>query len=204
MSHSRHFRLMVFFFAALLAGCAAKKTGGPPLPPSQAPASGTPASTPEPTPQPTPTPAEQSQLPAQGTPPPEPEQNEQASAKNDKKSNSKQNGNGKKSGAQTARNAPPRIVVKSDPETPSTSGTISPEGQGAAPNGPTTEQLLQSTENNLNNLKGPFSAEDQDTVTQIRDFISKSRQATKDNDGIRAHTLAVKAHQTCDELMKRH
>lgn len=203
MNYCRHFRLRVLFFAVLLAGCAAKKTAGPPLPPAAAAA--TPASTPEGTPQPTPTPAQQSQLPTQGTPPPEPEQNQQASGKNDKKSSSKQNANGKKSAGQTAKNAPPKIVVRPDPATPSTSGTISPGGAAVASNEPTTEQLLQSTENGLNNLNRQLSADDQDTVTHIRDYINQSRQATKDNDAIRAHNFAQKAHTLLfDDLMKRH
>lgn len=201
MTYSRQFRLSFFFVVALLVGCAAKRTAGPP--PQPAVAEATPATTPEATPQPTPTSAQQ-QLPSQGTPPPEPEQNQQA-AKNDKKSNSKQNSNGKKSGSQTAKNTPPKIVVKPDPETPSSSGTISPQGPAVAPNEPSTEQLLQTTENGLNNLNRQLSADDQDTVTHIRDYISQSRQATKDNDAIRAHNFAQKAHTLLfDDLLKRH
>jgi hypothetical protein len=207
MDNSRYFRLPASFLVlALLAGCAAKKTAGPPLPPSQTPAA---AATPEPTPQPTPTPEQQSQLPAQGTPPPEPEQAQSTTAKNDKKpNNGKQHGNKKSApssgGNQTAKNSPPKIVVRPDAEPPASGGQISPGGTDIARGEPSTEQLLQSTETNLTNLKGQLSSDEQATVTQIRDFINQSRQATKENDGIRAHNLALKAHLLCDDLIKRH
>jgi hypothetical protein len=204
MDKIRYFRLpSSLLLVTLLAGCAAKKPAGPTLPPQQTPA---PAATPEPTPQPSPTPAQQSQLPAQGTPPPEPDQAQTGTAKNDKKENNGKAHNGKKSqaGTQTAKSSPPRIVVRPDAEPPASGGQISPGGTDTARGEPSTDQLLQSTETNLNNLKGSLSTDEQATVTQIRDFINQSRQATKENDGIRAHNLALKAHLLCDDLIKRH
>jgi uncharacterized phage infection (PIP) family protein YhgE len=205
MDTSTHLRFAVsVLLLGMLAGCAAKKTAGPPLPPTQAPAA---SASPEPTPQPTPTPTtQQSQMPAQGTPPPEPEQSQPATANNDKKANNKHNG--KKPAAsgtrETARTSPPsKIVVKPDAEPPAGSGQISPGGNDVARGEPSTDQLLQTTENNLNNLKGELSSEEQAMVTRIRDFMSQSRQATKENDAIRAHTLANKAHLLCDDLIKR-
>lgn len=202
-----HFRLAIcLLLLPMLAGCAAKKQAGPPLPPTQAPVA---AATPEPAAQPSPTPAQQSQLPAQGTPPPEPEQT-QSTGKNDKKANNGKQHGGKKSSGQaggtreTAKNAPPKIVVKPDAEPTPSGGQISPVGNDVARGEPSTDQLLQSTENDLNNLKAPLSSEEQTIVTQIRDFINQSRQATKENDGIRAHNLAFKAHLLCDDLIKRH
>jgi hypothetical protein len=95
-------------------------------------------------------------------------------------------------------------VIHADNDAPPSGGTISPQPSPAAPNEPTTEQLLQSTESSLNGLNRQLSAEEQGTVTQIRDYITQSRNATKDNDVVRAHNLAVKAHLLCDELLKRH
>ena len=203
MDKLRHLRLAAsLFMLALLAGCAAKKTAGPPLPPAQAP---TAAASPEPTPQPSPAPAQQSQLPAQGTPPPEPDQTQPAESKNDQKPNAKHGGR-KSSSTQggtreTAKNS--KIVVRPDAEPPASGGQISPGGADVARGEPSTDQLLQSTENNLNNLKGQLSSEEQATITQIRDYINQSRQATRDNDTARAHNLALKAHLTCDDLIKR-
>jgi hypothetical protein len=178
MDTSRYFRLPASLLVlALLAGCAAKKTAGPPLPPSQTPA----PAAPEPTPQPTPTPAQQSQLPAQGTPPPEPEQTQAATAKNDKKpNNGKQHGNKKSAatsgGNQTAKIAPPKIVVRPDAEPPASGGQISPGGTDIARGEPSTEQLLQSTETNLTNLKGQLSSDEQATVTR---FATSSTRAAR-------------------------
>jgi hypothetical protein len=39
-------------------------------------------------------------------------------------------------------------------------------------------------------------------VTQIKAFITQSRDATKNNDQVRAYNLAVKAHLLSDALAK--
>lgn len=207
MDIQRYVRFVIrLLLALLLAGCAAKKQAGPPTPPQAVPEA---AATPEASPQPSATPAEQAQLPAQGTPPPEPEPNPSPAANDKKASNGKQHGNSKKNSTQnnsareTAKNTPPKIVVRPDAEPTPSGGQISPGGNDVGRGEASTDQLLQSAENNLNNLKRQLSTDEQAIVTQIRDFISKSRQATKDNDGIRAHNLAVKAQEMSDDLMKR-
>lgn len=198
-------RLVLVLALMLLLGCAAKKQAGPTQPPVQAPAAAaTPEATPEAAPSPSATPAQQSQLPAQGTPPPEPEQT--PAANTNKTANGKQH-SGKKSSTgtrETAKNSAPKTtVVPADAEPPTSGGTISPGGiSTSTPNEPSTDQLLQSTENSLNGLNRQLSSDEQVMVMQIRDFINQSRQATKDNDGVRAHNLAVKAHLLCDDLMK--
>lgn len=66
----------------------------------------------------------------------------------------------------------------------------------------TTEQLLQSTTQNLNSIKRTLSGDERDMVGQILLYIQQSRTATADGDLVRAHTLALKAHRLSDDLAK--
>lgn len=67
----------------------------------------------------------------------------------------------------------------------------------------TTEQLLQSTEQNLNSLRRSLSAAEQEMVQQCRVYVTQSRGAIHDGDLARAKVLAMKAHLLSDELVKR-
>jgi len=206
--------LLLCLAAVLLAGCSGKKPVAAATPPAPAP-----VASPEPTPQPqtpeTQAQTQESQPATQGTPPPdvsqEPtaEKTEKAKPKNGKTPTAAKKPAGPAQGTtkttETARNNPPRVVIKPDgTESAPASGTISP---GAPPdsnrNQATTEQLLQSAENTLNNLKRQLSKEEEAIVTQIRDFANQSRQATKENDAARAHNLALKAFLLSDDLAKR-
>ncbi len=198
--------LLCLAVLALSLGCARKK----PVAPSPAPAA-VPESTPQPAPQETPAPT-QTQIPTQGTPPPSPDQGEpiaespeKAKAKNGKAHPGKKTtppGNGKTTDA--ARNIPPRTVVKTEPEPSPTPGQISPNpSQGGPHDQATTEQLLQTTESSLTGVKRQLSQDEEAMVTQIKDFVGQSRQAIKENDLVRAHNLAMKAHLLCDDLIKR-
>lgn len=196
---------------ALIAGCEKRKSV-PPMPPAP-----TSAPVPAPTPE-----AQEAQQQAQktneepstanqGTPPPDPGQ----AAEGDKTDKSKAKSarprpTPKKpqqpSQTTTARNTPPRIVVKPEgPEPSSTPGQISPNPPNTevSHDQATTEQLLQSSESSINNLKRTLTAEEQAIVAQIRDYVNQSRQAIKDNDLTRAHNFALKAHLLSDELVKR-
>jgi cytoskeletal protein RodZ len=206
IKYARQPRVSIFLLAmTLLWGCAVKQRPVAPAPP-EAPHTATPEPTPSPSPAPSETQTEhEAQAPGQGTPPPEPEQTP-ATANAEKKTKvAKQHAAPKKSPsptpAQTAKSNPPRKVVPHEPEP--VSGQISPAGDVVGHGEPSTEQLLQNTENGLNNLKRQLSADEQATVTQIREFVNQSRQATKDNDAMRAHNLAVKAHLMCDDLLNR-
>lgn len=202
--------LAVVFFA----GCGKKPVT--PAPQAQAPA---PTASPSPADQETQQ-AQTSHPPSQGTPPPDPGQIQpaeekadtqpetQAADENAAKSKARPPHSAKKPAppAATARNIPPKIVVKPDGAEPSaTPGQISP----GSPNGDVshdqanTEQLLQSSESNLNNIKRQLSSDEQAIVTQIRDYMSQSRQAIKENDLVRARNLALKAHLLSDDLAKR-
>jgi len=66
----------------------------------------------------------------------------------------------------------------------------------------TTAQLLQSTEDNLRTVSNPNS-DQQAMIAQIRNFLAQARQAQTDNDLVRAHNLALKAHLLSDELVRR-
>ena len=66
----------------------------------------------------------------------------------------------------------------------------------------TTEQLLQSTTQNLNSIRRVLSADEREMVQQIRLYMQQSHSATTDGDLVRAHTLALKAHVLSDELAK--
>jgi len=202
---------MCLLALALVAGCD-KKKATPPVPPP-------PTATPLPTPTPTPE-AQETQksnneeqpTAAQGTPPPDPGQVADADKSKAKPARPRPTPKKPQQPAQTttARNAPPpRIVVK--PEGPEPSSTPGQPGQ-ISPNPPntevshdqaTTEQLLQSSESSINNLKRTLTTDEQAIVAQIRDYVNQSRQAIRDNDLTRAHTLALKAHLLSDELIKR-
>lgn len=66
-----------------------------------------------------------------------------------------------------------------------------------------TTQLLDATEQNLRALTRALSNDEQNIVSQIRSYIIQSRSALKDQDLERAHTLALKAHQLSDVLLKQ-
>jgi hypothetical protein len=67
----------------------------------------------------------------------------------------------------------------------------------------TTSELIQQTEDNLRMLTRQLSSEEQNQIEQIRNFLDQARSATADNDLVRAHNLALKAHLLSDELLRR-
>jgi cytoskeletal protein RodZ len=109
-------------------------------------------------------------------------------------------------GNEVARNNT-KIVVPADrtatPPIPA-AGQISPGPTPAdgSHNQTSTEQLLQSAEENLNRIKRQLSKDEEAMRAQIREFISQSHKATTENDLARAHNFAVKARLLSDELVK--
>jgi hypothetical protein len=205
--------LMCLAISALLVGCAHKKPQmATPTVEQTPPAAQT---SPESTPAEAPEQNQGAQTSAQGTPPPAPDQTsaddkaEKSKAKNGKQhaSSGKKNGQaGSKSTSETARIGPPKILVKPDDAAAGpTSGVISPGPAHPDParDQATTEQLLQSAESNLNGIKRQLSQDEQAIVTQIRDYVTQSRQATKENDAVRAHNLALKAQLLSDDLARK-
>jgi len=63
-----------------------------------------------------------------------------------------------------------------------------------------TLDLINNTENSANAIKRTLTAQEQETVTQIKAFVSKARAAFENNDFDGAATLAVKAKLLLDEL----
>jgi hypothetical protein len=65
-----------------------------------------------------------------------------------------------------------------------------------------TNQMLASTDANLKKLGGTqMTSDQQDIVTQIRQFMDQSKKATKAGDLEQARTLAWKAQTLSEELV---
>ncbi len=203
--------LLVCLAALALTGCPGKKPPATVTPPP-------PSAAPQPAPQPVEAQpqTQTSQAPTQGTPPSDqgqaPPATEESKAKTDeqqavkKKTASHPPSGNAKTSPETAGNASPKIIVKPDAAKPGpTPGQISPSlpQNEAAHDQATTEQVLQSAETNLSGIKRQLSQDEEAMVTQIKDYVNQSRQATKENDLVRAHNLATKARLLSDELAKR-
>ena len=67
----------------------------------------------------------------------------------------------------------------------------------------TTDQLLGSAEDNLKKLAGQqLTPTQQDTVSQIRQYMQQSKEAVTAGDTERGRMLAQKAQLLSDELIK--
>jgi hypothetical protein len=107
--------------------------------------------------------------------------------------------------ASQANTKKPDSTTEAKAEPKATPGLIAPtiSASDAVRDQSAAEQLLQSTETNLNGLgKRQLSSDEQSVVSQIRNFISQSRQALKDNDPARAKNLALKANVLSNDLSK--
>ena len=84
-------------------------------------------------------------------------------------------------------------------------GQISPDVPSATENSTvqSTNQLLNSTEQNLRSINRRLSSEEQNILSDIRSYVAQSRAALKDQDFERAHNLAIKAHLLTDGLVKQ-
>ncbi len=66
-----------------------------------------------------------------------------------------------------------------------------------------TNQLMATTEENLKKIEGrQLNPNQQDMVSQIKQFREQSKTAAAAGDLDRAHNLAMKAHLLSDELVK--
>jgi len=92
---------------------------------------------------------------------------------------------------------PPRVVIQ---EAQSGQSAANSSGSDQA----TTQQLLDSTENNIRNIKRQLSANEQSMLEQVKDWIKQSKKASQDGDQVGAYKLAVKAHLLSDDLVKNH
>lgn len=190
--------LVLLSVLTVISGCARKKPVLVVVPKEQPPISA-------PTPAPAPAAKTEPQKPepsAQGSQQPAPEETANTTSEKAQKKPRRQHGSVKK----------PSPIVKAEvtppeakPEPRSTPAPISPSISpgDAARDQSSTEQLLQTTENNLSGIKRQLSKDEEARVAQIRSYISQSRQATKDNDPARAYNLAFKANLLSNELVRQ-
>jgi hypothetical protein len=193
--------LLLFSVLTVISGCARKKPVLVVVPQEQPPIAA-------PTPAPT---------PAAKTEPSKPEPEAQPAgqpspAETADKTSADKTAKTKPRARQHATIKKPSPIVKGEttaeakpPEPRSTPAPIAPSisPSDAARDQSSTEQLLQTTENTLNAIKRQLSKDEEAMVAQIRNYISQSRQASKDNDPARAHNLALKANLLSNELVRR-
>lgn len=100
----------------------------------------------------------------------------------------------------SAETAPPKITAspRDIPTTASISGALPHSDEQHRSE--TAAQLNQSTEDNLRSITRALNSSEKSIVEQIRTYITQSQQAITDNDLVRAHNLALKAHLLSDEL----
>jgi hypothetical protein len=103
-----------------------------------------------------------------------------------------------------ATNCPPPKTVVQNGGTSEPAVQITDAGGAAqAQQRSTTDQLLGSTEDNLKKLAGQqLTATQQDTVSQIRQYMQQSKEAVTAGDTERSRMLAQKAQLLSDELIK--
>lgn len=65
-----------------------------------------------------------------------------------------------------------------------------------------TAQLLEDAEKTINGMKAQNHAEEE-TLAEIRSYVTQSRKATSEGDFERAYNLATKAHLLSDALVKK-
>lgn len=101
--------------------------------------------------------------------------------------------------------APPAQAANVPPPNNETVGQISPDVPSATENSTvqSTNQLLNSTEQNLRSINRRLSNEEQNILSDIRSYVAQSRAALKDQDFERAYNLANKARLLTDGLMKQ-
>jgi hypothetical protein len=100
---------------------------------------------------------------------------------------------------------PPRKIVIHQGSTPEPTAQLVPgmPQEQASYQRQETEQLLSTSDTNLQQLGSRvLNQNQQETVGQVRNYISGARAALKDGDTQRAHMLAFKAQLLSDDLLK--
>ena len=103
-----------------------------------------------------------------------------------------------------ATNCPPsKVIVQQGGTSDSSIQLAGGAGGTKSPQRDNANQMLAATEANLKKISGQqLNANQQDMVTQIREFMQQSKAAVADGDLERARTLAWKAQLLSDELVK--
>ncbi|HTS34223.1 MAG TPA: hypothetical protein VMH04_01050 [Candidatus Solibacter sp.] len=105
----------------------------------------------------------------------------------------------------SSKNCPPSKIIVRQGGTSEPSIQLAGGASGDQANGQrdATNQLLGSTDANLKKLEGrSLSANQQDMVSQVRQFMQQSKTAVDAGDMERARTLAWKAQLLSEELLK--
>lgn len=98
---------------------------------------------------------------------------------------------------------PPKKVVRNGGSTEPAIQLVGGATGDQAAHQSSTDELTAATEENLKKLAGrQLSASEQDTVSQIKQFMGQSKTAIDAGDAERSHNLAMKAHLLSDELVK--
>ncbi len=98
---------------------------------------------------------------------------------------------------------PTDIAASGEPAASSPIGELTPgDTPGQAEKGKETTDLITNTENGLNSIKRPLSNQEQETVNQIKTFLTKAKTALTNQDLDGAFILATKAKVLLDELNK--
>lgn len=103
------------------------------------------------------------------------------------------------------KNCPPsKIIVRQGGATESSIQLAGgPSGGDRSQQQDATTQLLGTTESNLKKLNGQqLNTHQQDSVTQIREYVEQSKKALASGEPERAHTLAWKAEVLSEDLVK--
>jgi hypothetical protein len=210
----------LMLLAGLVTGCTHKAKTTPPAQ-AQAPSTNQsgpgalyppPLSTPPPETQtpapPTPATVADKQQPPQPTPAPPP-----AKPKKTPSHRRSTRPSTEKSGDETApanAAAPPadqnsQVAANGAAPAPPAIGQLSTDDAGTnAQSRQEAQDLINATENGVNNVvKKPLNQDQQNTVTQIRTFLEKAKQAIGSNDPEGAKGLATKAKVLLDELVKQ-
>ena len=196
----RHLVIPCALAVCLFAGCCHKKK--PPVPAA--------ANAPTITPETTPTPAPSTTTTTTTTTPtqPQPTTPSTPAKPSANKTKPKQQHTSEKKPVQPPQTSPGNVsknhnVVTEGGTNEANTGQISTPATGGTGTGPTTAQLLATTDNNLKNLHRQLTPDEQAMVQQIQDYEKQSREATTQGDGVRAYNLAMKARLLSDELVNK-
>ncbi len=201
-----HFAFVLLLSSGLfgLTGCWFKRKPPVPQPQAQAPTTTEPQPAPaqEQPPAAEPQPEQKPTETAQAPPPkpkPKPKQNHTAHKQAPPAAKPEE-----KPQQQAALKPPPKIIIQEGGTSDAGTQISTAMGHDEATHSRlSTAQLIETTESNLRSLSRALTAEEQATVAQIKDYLEQSRAATKQQDLVRAHNLALKAHLLSDELVKK-
>jgi hypothetical protein len=106
--------------------------------------------------------------------------------------------------ATPATGTPPKTVVRNGSAADPTVDLSPAPGPQEASRAQAYNQLLATTDANLQKISGrQLSADQEDTVKQIKSYMEQAKGAAKDGDVQRAYNLAVKANLLSAELAGR-